>query len=422
MKARGFLFIMVLVRLAVLFECASLCSCSTYDKTPPGGKFSGEARMVPITPNNFFFYRPQDQDDVLFSFTPSPHGRFVGRFEGNKITPDAMLTTGASVPRQLWGYSGLSPFDYTRAALIHDWLFEAHHRYEIGKWLSQYGEDHARKLKGERLMREYAQYQSVTQDEASDIYAECIRSIMDESVRMKADIAAKIAKDHNSLITPRLEDLKDSLRDSKPSKFRIWAHHWTTSTRCWIPTAKKMWMAQHDDLGVYEALAASDYAIDQGYMSKWLQKKFRRVYEEPKTKTSRDDGKLAGVNDSVNVSLTNLYSQAKTGGLRPRIYLEVSDQASQNALMARAKAFGDRIEVKPDKDFSAIASNELRVYYYRAEDRKEAEKVLSAVVAMLPAGRRPPGAKVSMLNDGGLFRPRHYDLHVGTQIAQQLVP
>lgn len=408
--------------MAVIFECGSLCSCSTYNQTPQGGKFSGEARMVPITPNNFFFYRPQDQDDVLFCYTPSPHGRFVGRFVGNKITPDAMLTTGASVPRQLWGYSGLSPFDYTRAALIHDWLFEAHHRYEIGKWLFQHGEDAARKRKGERLMLEYAQYESITQDDASDIYAECIRSIMDESVRMQADLAAKIAKDHNSLTTSRLKDLEVSLHDSKPSKFRIWAHHWTTSSRCLVPTAKKMWMAQHDDLGVYEALADSDYAVDQGYMSKWLQKKFRRVYEEPKTKTSRDDGKLAGVNDSVNVSLANLYSQAARGGLQPRIYLEVSDQASQDAIIARAKAFGDTIELKPDKDFSAIAPDQLRVYYYRAEDRNEAEQVLAAVLGMLPAGLRPHGAKTLRLNDGGLFRPRHYDLHVGALIAKQLLP
>ncbi|MGV3659324.1 MAG: DUF1353 domain-containing protein [Prosthecobacter sp.] len=405
------------VALSLLLQCVWICSCGTYDKTPSGGRFLGEARMVPVTPNNFFFYRPQDRDDVLFSYVPSPQGRFANRFEGNKITPDAMLTTGASVPRSLWGYSGLSPFDYTRAALIHDWLFEAHHRYEVGKWLSQYGTDEAKKRKGERLMQEYHQFASLTQDEASDLYAECIKALMEESQRMSADLAAKIEKDNNPMTAERLKDLRASLKDSRPSRFRIWAHHWTTSTRCIVSTGEKMWKAQHDDLGVYEALAGSDHAVKEGYMSKWLQKKFRAVYEEPAGAPGRSTSKLAGVSQSVDSSLLRVKAQAST--LPARVYLEVGDAASQEILKVRARDFGG-IELKQDKDFSGVSPNDLRVYYYRAEDRAEAEHVLKTVLAMLPPGYRPPGAKATLLNDGGLFRPRHYDLHVGTNVAQQM--
>lgn len=416
-RASSFLKIVLCATLSAL-----ITNCSTYDKTPAGGKFEGEARMVPVTPNTFFFYRPQDRDDVLFAYIPSAEGKYATRFKDGKITPDAMLTTGASVPRALWGYNGLSPFDYTRAALIHDWLFEAHHRYEFGEYLLKSGTDEAAKRKGERLVREYGPYKSITQDDASEIYAECIRSLMEETDRIQSDLKDLIAREPGKLTGPRLQELASSLDSSKKNKFRIWAHHWTTSTRCFIPKAKQMWMAQHDDLGVYEAIAESNHAVSSGYMSAWLQKKFRAIYRESKKGGESEQGKLAGVSQAVDAAVANLKQQDADGTLRPRVYLEVSDTRTQDILRARAAAFPN-MDVKIDRNIQPdVRADELHVYYYRSEDGKEAAAVLNAVLGMLPPGGRPAGAKATMLKPDGLFRPRHYDLHVGSAVARSIGP
>ncbi|MBE7495921.1 MAG: DUF1353 domain-containing protein [Verrucomicrobiaceae bacterium] len=398
-----------------------LCACQTYEKTPEGGRFHGEARMVPVTPNTFFFYRPQDKDDVLFSYEPGEKSPFRDRFSGNRITPDAMLTTGASVPRSLWMAPGLSPFDYTGAALIHDWLFEAHHRHQIGTWLTQYGKDQSARDKGARLVRDYAEYADLTQDEAADIYAECIRAIMDQNARLKQDLTVLMDRNGNPLSHDRLVELRDSLKPVRKSSFWLWAHRWFTSEDCLIPTARKKWEAQHDDLGLYEALAKRETAVEKGYMSAWLRKKFRRIYEEPARRATADDGRLAGVNASVEASTALLREKEHAGTLRPRIYLEVEDSQSQSILRSRAAAFPG-MDVLPDKHFSRMNPGTLTIYYYEAADKAGADEILHALARMMPGGALPPGARVVKLNDGGLFRPKHYDLHISRDVARSLAP
>ena len=199
-----------------------------------------------------------------------------------------------------------------------------------------------------------------------------------------------IAQDPENLTVPRLKELAKSLDDSKKSKFRIWAHHWTTSTRCLIPKAEQMWMAQHDDLGVYETLAESNYAVKSGYMSAWLQKKFRAIYREHGARGDAGDGKLAGVSQAVNAAVANLRLQDQAGTLHARIYLEVADERTQQMLLSRTSAFPN-MDLKPDRNIRPdVNPDELQVYYYRSEDSREAADVLKTVLDMLPADRRPP--------------------------------
>lgn len=411
--------IKILLPNVFLLLAVCLSSCRTYSHTSAGGRFHGEPRMVPVTPNTFFFYRPKDKDDVLFSFEPGEKSRFRGRFAGDRITPDAMLTTGASVPRSLWKIPGLSPFDYTRSALIHDWLFEAKHRYEIGKWLQHAGVNEAAKAKGVRLERDYAVYGSLTQDDAADIYAECIRAVMDLTIEMGKDLNMLIAQNENPLAKARLEELRDSLKPAKKSSFWLWAHRWFTSEGCWMPTAKKTWQSQHDDLGLYELLARSDAAVEKGYMSKWLRKKFKAVYEDPMRGALPGDGKLAGVDAAVKAGTAALLQKERSNTLRPRIYLEIEDAASQEIMLANANRFPD-LEVVEDENFSPLGTEVLVVYYYASKDAAMAESIIKTITGMLPEGQQPPGAKIVQLSDGGLYRPMHFDLHISRDVASRL--
>jgi hypothetical protein len=409
-----------LLPLAALLTAACLSSCRTYHHTSAGGRFHGEPRMVPVTPNTFFFYRPKDKDDVLFSFEPGEQSRFRGRFAGNKITPDAMLTTGASVPRSLWKIPGLSPFDYTRAALIHDWLFEAKHRHDIGRWLQQNGVTDVAKAKGVRLEREYDEYGSLKQDDAADIYAESIRAIMDLGTEMKADLDKLIERNENPMAKTRLEELGESLKPARKNSFWLWAHRWFTSEGCLVPTARKTWESQHDDLGLYELLARSDVAVEKGYMSKWLQKKFRAVYQAPKGDSLPGDGKLAGVDAAVKAGTDVLLQKEQSNDLPPRIYLEVEDAASQAILLRHAERF-PHIAMKRDENFSTLGENVLLVYYYASKDKSMAE-VLQTLAGMLPDGKLPATAQAVKLSDGGLYRPKHFDLHISKDVAARLTP
>lgn len=97
------------------------------------GFFTGEPRIIPLGPHLFWFYQPSDPREQ-FSFTTyqhSPYGKDANGNEKWTIVPQSMLFDGASVPRFLWHVKSYGPFDFTKSAIIHDWLFEAHHRVSI---------------------------------------------------------------------------------------------------------------------------------------------------------------------------------------------------------------------------------------------------------------------------------------------------
>lgn len=63
-----------------------------------------------------------------FEYIPSKSTPFsFKRSNGDNIIPRRMFTDGGSIPRTLWPASGLSPWGYAPAFLVHDWLFDLHH-------------------------------------------------------------------------------------------------------------------------------------------------------------------------------------------------------------------------------------------------------------------------------------------------------
>jgi hypothetical protein len=154
-------------------------------------------------------------------------------------------------------------------------------------------------------------------------------------------------------------------------------------------------------------------------MSKWLQKKFRAVYQPARHDSVSGDGKLAGVDEAVKAGTIALQQLQQANTLRPRIYLEVEDAASQAILMAHAGRFSG-IDLKADKNFSPLGENVLLVHYYASTDQMMADSILKTLASMLPGGKLPAGAKTVKLNDGGLYRPMHFDLHVSKDVVSQL--
>jgi hypothetical protein len=384
------------------------CSCSaTYKNAPSAGKFEGEPRMVAIAPNTFFFYQPRNEDH--FSYTTAPldinapntrRGRGKYRLANLKITPEPMLTTGASIPRSLWLIPGFSNFDFTRAAIIHDWLYEAHYRWEIAK-----------ESGNEAQMNRYEAYKDITQADAADIFAECIKSTMISSDNLRADLVY-LQKDAPQGIISRLEDLRNQSKNTRSKRWKLHAYHYFVSPDCLLRKSVKMWNAKHDDLGLYEILGGkhAKVAVDRGYLSPWLVESFRNVYQ------FKHDQLI----HLQQIKVADAEAE-KAGKLRARIYLVVSDGASEAAIRSRGANFSEGgFDLKTAAVGSTVRPNELKVVYYREADAAQAQSLLNLIEGMLPEGANPNPVAIKLIPNQNWARPKHYDVHIGSELAQAL--
>jgi Protein of unknown function (DUF1353) len=279
------------------------CSAqSTFNKTPTTGKFSGEPRMVAIAPNTFFFFQPSEGDGKRFAFTTHKHvpdvnlgkkpgrGKYREEYANWTIEPEDMITTGASVPRKLWLIRGFGAFDFTRAAIIHDWLYEAHHRYRI----AVAGSQKARADKNwkamhdyDKVVKRYEKYGLMKQNDAADIFAECINVVMSESQEILKDFAnlssGKFSDNDGSLAKANLDELKDALHNNQPSPPRLWAYHYFVSDDCVVSKSTAMWNEENSNLELYRLLSSPTVrkrAQEKGYLSPWLLARFDAVLKE----------------------------------------------------------------------------------------------------------------------------------------------
>lgn len=389
---------------------ACLCSCSaTYKKAPLGGKFEGEPRMVAIAPNTFFFYQPKGKD-VLFSYTTAPadqtdrskmRGRGNYRLKSFKITPESMLTTGASVPRQLWLVPGFSNFDFTRAAIIHDWLYEAHHRWEI-----------ARESGNADQMKRYEAYKDITQEDAADIFAECIKATMTCSDSLRQDLAV-LEKEAAAPVKVRLEELRTESKNTRSNNWKLNAYHYFVSPDCLVKKSVVMWKAKHDDIGLYELLGGkfAQTAMDRGYLSPWLVERFQAVYRF-KQEQIQDLNQAKGADVKAE----------RAGKLRARIYLEVPDRASELAIRSRAKEYANQgFDIKTATVGAGIGARELKVLYYHADDAQQAKDLLNLIISQIPADQAPTSSSTEMLAGQTWARTKHYDVQIGSALASALV-
>ena len=80
------------------------------------GKFHGKYSLEPIGPR-------------LFNYLPDQNNPFTYMTNaGRVITPQTMVTDGATIPWPIRGLPGYDPWDWPAGAVIHDWLYESHHR------------------------------------------------------------------------------------------------------------------------------------------------------------------------------------------------------------------------------------------------------------------------------------------------------
>uniref|UniRef100_Q47D40 DUF1353 domain-containing protein n=1 Tax=Dechloromonas aromatica (strain RCB) TaxID=159087 RepID=Q47D40_DECAR len=109
---------MVRVRLTLILLVLALCGCTSMSYSDTNkGVFTGRM-FVEWVEGVGFIFRPDEESPL--TFTPDDGN-------GKPIRPGVMYTDGGSIPRFLWGLHGFSPWEYAKAYIIHDWLFEAQH-------------------------------------------------------------------------------------------------------------------------------------------------------------------------------------------------------------------------------------------------------------------------------------------------------
>jgi len=281
-----------LLALAALLTLTACSTVATYERVPKTGRFSGEPRMVALAPNTFFFYQPKQ--DARFAFTThrrddealakkGGRGHYDYRKEW-RIEPGEMITTGASVPRSLWQLPGFAAFDFTRAALIHDWLYEAHHRFvmaEEGYKAALQTGDRAALRKHAHDKQRYGDYADISQNDAADIFAECIKVTMEESKVILEGFDRLNAQDAGNGAT--LAGLKDALRYNRPHPRTLTTYHYFVSDDCVVKTSKQIWEKHGSDVAIYRVLTSPEvrqHAKKHGYLSDWLFERFELILKE----------------------------------------------------------------------------------------------------------------------------------------------
>ena len=80
------------------------------------GVFTGDYGITWLSPR-LYLYRPARGNPLTYT---TDNGTKI-------ILSDVFETDGATIPRIFWSIPGFSPFDFFKAALVHDWLYEMHH-------------------------------------------------------------------------------------------------------------------------------------------------------------------------------------------------------------------------------------------------------------------------------------------------------
>jgi hypothetical protein len=252
--------------------------------------------MVALAPNTFFFFQPEKKEK--FSFTTHRRddpalekpianngGRGAHRLSEFRIEPEEMITNGASIPRNLWYVPGFAPFDFTRAAVIHDWLFEAHHRYimaEAAFEAAKVRHDTEAMKRSSADKEAYKRYKDLNQEDAADIFAECIKVAMVQSSEI-VDALNKFppkSVDSNHPPSEAFKELKAALRYNRPNSRTLWAYHYFVSPDAIIKTSKKLWAERHCTIETYRFLTSETVkgvALQKGYLSPWLMGKFEGI-------------------------------------------------------------------------------------------------------------------------------------------------
>src|SRR5207248_6201383 len=124
-----------------------------------------------------------------------------------------------------------------------------------------------------------AEYADLRQEDAADVFAECIKVAMVESQDISNQFG-RSPRQHELLQAESGEVLKQAFRNNRPSPRTLWVYHYFVSPDCFVKTSKRMWQSKQSDLEIYRVLTSPKVAADaerRGYLSPWLRSEERRV-------------------------------------------------------------------------------------------------------------------------------------------------
>jgi hypothetical protein len=171
---------MLLLRRAVLTVLLGIwaagCVTPDIDLDDPG-KVSGYLMVFWDGEDNFIYYPLYDSDPLRF-YLPKNIAKKLGT---KYIQPGIIYTDGGSIPRAVRGWSGLSPWGYGPAYIVHDWLFIAHHCI-----LNGHTERHDKRDRNEVGKVEQVDFQL-----SADLLAAVIQALVAQNKVPKRDFAPK---------------------------------------------------------------------------------------------------------------------------------------------------------------------------------------------------------------------------------------
>ena len=278
---------------------------------PVSGRFSNEVTLIAVAPHTFLFVQPE-KPEKRFSFTThtDEYEPTTGRYRRRswRIEPETMLTSGSSVPRLLWGVDGLGPMDFTKSAIVHDWLFEAHHRWQIAA--------SAHEVETMETYKDYAAVASntstleLTMDDAADIMVEALKKEMryNENCIQSLDQALDSPEvlNHSANAAAGLRELKKSFSIGRENPRKVKEYSFAIRTpfarRVWNPRGKKENIKQSPHNSTVEVIrilarnGSLDRAVEVGTITEDTAKKLRSLVKEKDlrdAKTERAENKKA---------------------------------------------------------------------------------------------------------------------------------
>jgi hypothetical protein len=116
----------------VLLLAATACARVNYEEVK-AGSFEGEVAVV-------WLKGTTGPGDGTFVYVPTPGNPLTfTRPDGKtKIEPTMIYTDGGSVPSLARAFTGLTPWNYAPAYIVHDWLFRARQCWEQGTKRDEY--------------------------------------------------------------------------------------------------------------------------------------------------------------------------------------------------------------------------------------------------------------------------------------------
>lgn len=384
-------------------------------QTPATGKFTGEPRLSPLASNLFYFYQPSDAPK--FSFTPvrlnsRRGGEGVDKLGEHDmdvfpIIPEPMITSGSSTPRFTWFIKGGSNLEFASAGIIHDWLFEAHQRYQIAKSLDD-----------QATMEKYKDYANITLNDAADIYAQCVMAIMQKSKNFDAAMNhiqndtsrfSEYSEEQLRSIHERIDEIRKHIGYSKPSSFVLWIHHRAVSRDFFVSTAKKKWNDPDSTLALYSlASSYSKEAVANGFLSPWQAAQMQVASKVKEQQINK-----------LKVAITEDRKKEQDGTLKPRVYLETSDSESAEIFRKHSLSILGDMMLRTNDIRNRVKAKTVRIAYYRPEDQELAEQLKERISSRLPAEANVEPTLL-LISGPSAARPKHLDLIISRDVINYL--